>query len=80
MNILERAKAPTPRFFKLLRTVGLTLVAASGAVLAAPIALPAALVTVAGYITVAGGVLTAVSQVAVEDRALNKPPFDGHDH
>ena len=32
----------------------------------APIALPVAVVTVAGYLTVAGGVITAVSQTAVD--------------
>jgi len=69
MNIFERASAPTPKFFKLLRTVGLALLAVSGSVMAAPIALPAAIVTAAGYIAVAGGVLTAVSQVTVDDAA-----------
>jgi uncharacterized membrane protein HdeD (DUF308 family) len=65
MNIIERMKAPTPKFFRVLRTVGLALAAAGAAVVAAPIALPVAVVTVAGYLTVAGGVLTAVSQSAV---------------
>ena len=63
MNIVERAKAPTPKFFRILRTVGLTLLAVSGSVLAAPVALPTALVSVAGYLAVAGGVISAVSQV-----------------
>lgn len=59
---------PTPKFFKLLRTIGLSLVAAGGAVVAAPIAVPAVVLTIAGYLTVAGGVMTAVSQAAVEKR------------
>jgi energy-converting hydrogenase Eha subunit G len=59
---------PTPKFFKVLRTVGLALAAASGALLAAPIALPAAVISLAGYIAVAGTVVTAVSQTAVERR------------
>ena len=63
MNLIDRAKAPTPKFFRILRTVGLTLLAVSGSVLAAPVALPAALVSVAGYLAVAGGVISAVSQV-----------------
>lgn len=67
MNILQRAKAPTPKFFKVLRTVGLTLAAVGGVVVAAPVALPALLVTVAGYMTVAGGVISAVSQTAVKN-------------
>lgn len=66
MNIVQRMKAPTPKFFRVLRTIGLALAAASGALLAAPVALPAAVVTVAGYLTVAGSVVTAVSQVAVQ--------------
>jgi uncharacterized membrane protein HdeD (DUF308 family) len=69
MNIVERMKAPTPKFFRVLRNIGLALAAAGGALLAAPIALPAAIVTVAGYITVAGGVMTAVSQTAVDGEA-----------
>jgi hypothetical protein len=66
MNVIQRMKAPTPKFFKVLRTVGLGLAAASGALLAAPIALPAAIITAATYVGVAGGVATAVSQVAVK--------------
>ena len=69
MNLLQRAAAPTPKFFKILRNVGLVLLAASGSILAAPVALPAALVTVAGYVAVAGGVISAISQVTVSDQA-----------
>jgi hypothetical protein len=69
MNMLERATAPTPRFFRVLRTVGLALLAASTAVLTAPVAIPEVVVTIAGYISVAGGVLAAVSQLTVEDYA-----------
>lgn len=65
MNIFQRAKAPTPKFFKILRTVGLSLAAVGGSILAAPIVLPIALVTAAGYLTVVGGVIGAVSQTAV---------------
>jgi hypothetical protein len=66
MNVVERAKAPTPKFFKVLRTIGLALLAVSGSIVAAPVALPAVVVTVAGYAAVAGGVLSAVSQVTVD--------------
>jgi hypothetical protein len=66
MNLIERLKAPTPKFFRVLRNVGLALAAAGGALLAAPISLPAAVITLAGYITVAGGVMTAVSQSSVD--------------
>ena len=66
MKLIERAKAPTPKFFRVVRTIGLVLAAAGGTLLAAPIALPAAAIAVGGYLTVAGGVMTAVSQVAVD--------------
>ncbi|MEQ9217929.1 MAG: hypothetical protein RLO17_07805 [Cyclobacteriaceae bacterium] len=69
MTIIERVKAPTPKFFKVLRNVGLALAAAGGALLAAPISLPAGIVALGGYLTVGGTVLTAVSQVTVEDSA-----------
>ena len=42
MNIVERAKAPTPKFFRILRSIGLSLLAISGSVIAAPVVLPAA--------------------------------------
>ena len=73
MKIIERAQAPTPKFFKLLRTIGLAMLAVSGALLTAPVALPAVIVTVAGYTAVAGCVLSAVSQITVDDAAKNLP-------
>lgn len=65
LNLVERIQAPTPKWFKTLRSIGLALAAVGGAIVAAPVALPAGLVTVAGYLGLAGGVITAVSQTAV---------------
>jgi len=59
-------KAPTPKFFRFLRTIGLSLAAASGAVLVAPVPLPEQVKTATGYLAVAGSVATAVSQTAVK--------------
>jgi uncharacterized membrane protein YeiH len=72
MNVVQRAKAPTPKFFKILRTIGLALLAVSGSIIAAPVALPAVIVSIAGYSAVAGGVLSAVSQITVEDKPKNE--------
>lgn len=72
MKIVERIKAPTPQFFKTLRSIGLALLAISGTVVAAPVVLPATVVTVAGYMAVAGGVISAVSQMTVAEENLNK--------
>ena len=66
MSVVQRVKAPTPPFFKTLRSIGLALAAIGGAILASPMALPAGLVAAAGYIALAGGVVTAVSQTAVD--------------
>lgn len=63
---VERMKKPTPKFFRVLRNIGLTLVSVSGVVLAAPVALPAGIVSVAGYLAVTGGVMGAISQMTVE--------------
>lgn len=63
MNIIQRAQAPTPKFFKTLRTIGIVLAAVSTTILTAPVALPVAIVTAAGYVAVAGGVIGAVSQL-----------------
>ena len=63
MNIIKRIYSPTPKFFKVLRNIGLVLAAVGGTILAAPVALPAIVVTVDGYVAVAGGVISAVSQL-----------------
>lgn len=73
MNIIDRAQAPTPKFFKVMRSVGLIVAAAGAAILTAPVALPAAIVAVGGYLTVAGSVISAISQVTVDDnRTMQK--------
>ncbi|MCD9015162.1 hypothetical protein [Parachryseolinea silvisoli] len=76
MNVIQRMQAPTPKFFKVLRNIGLALAAASGALLAAPVALPAAVVTLAGYLAVAGTVVTAVSQTAVSKECDEESEHD----
>jgi uncharacterized membrane protein HdeD (DUF308 family) len=72
MNVVERTKSPTPKFFRVLRSIGLALLALSGSVIAAPVLLPAVIVSVAGYLAVAGGVLSAVSQMTVDDSAKSE--------
>lgn len=66
LNLAQRIQSPTPSFFKKLRLAGLILAAISGALVAGPVAVPAIVSTIAGYLAVAGGVMTAVSQTAVE--------------
>ena len=77
MNIIKRVKSPTPKFFKVLRNIGLVLAAVGGTILAAPVALPAIVVIVGGYVAVAGGVLSAVSQLTTsKDVIFCKAHYD----
>ena len=71
MKVVARAKAPTPKFFKVLRNVGLVLAAVGGTILAAPVALPVALTSIGGYLIVAGGVASAVSQLTTIEPISN---------
>ena len=66
LSLLERVVAPTPKFFRILKNIGLSLAALAGSILAAPVALPAIVTTIAGYAAVDGTVVTAVSQVTVD--------------
>ena len=70
MNLIDRVKSPTPKFFKVLRNIGIALATAGGAILASPVALPVVVVTIGGYLVTAGAVATAVSQVTTENDAL----------
>ena len=71
MEIIKRAKAPTPKFFKKLRTIGLLLAAIGGTIITAPVSLPGIVVSIGGYVAVVGGVLSAISQITVEDPKQN---------
>jgi uncharacterized membrane protein HdeD (DUF308 family) len=70
MNIIKRAKAPTPKFFKVLRNIGLALAALGGTILAAPVTMPVVVTTVGGYLAVAGGIVSAVSQLTTGEEIL----------
>ena len=66
LTLVQRVVAPTPKFFRLLRTIGIVIGLVGGAILASPVVLPAAVVTVGGYLALAGSIVTGVSQTAVE--------------
>jgi hypothetical protein len=72
-SILSRWAAPTPKFFKKVRNIGLVIGAIGTAIITAPISLPVMATTIAGYMVATGGVLTAVSQMAVADDELSTP-------
>lgn len=60
-----------PKFFKVLRNIGLALATVGGTIVAAPIALPIVVSSIGGYLAVAGGVLSAVSQLTTLNDDLN---------
>lgn len=66
MNLAERVFAPTPKWFKSLRTIGITMASVGGVILGSPVALPAVLVSAAGYLILGGSIITAVSQTGVK--------------
>lgn len=72
MKLIDRLTAPTPKFFRVLRNIGLGLAAAGGILVASPIAIPALVVTIGGYMIVAGSVATAVSQAVTTTEGEKK--------
>ena len=62
-NIMQRATAKTPAFFKTMRNIGLTVTALATTVLTAPLSLPPAILTAAGYAATAGLVASGISQL-----------------
>ena len=66
MNLVERTSAPTPKWFKILRNVGIALASVGGIIIASPIALPVGLVSAAGYLVLGGSIISVVSQTAVK--------------
>jgi hypothetical protein len=62
----ERWSAPTPKFWKRVQRIAITVGAVAGVIIAAPITLPAAVVTVATYAITAGTVAATLSQLTIE--------------
>ena len=73
LNVLDRALAPTPKWFKILRTIGIALASVGGIIIASPVALPVGLVSAAGYLVLGGSIISVVSQTAVKAEELPEP-------
>ena len=54
LNLGERLVAPTPKWFRIVRSIGIALASVGGVLLASPIALPVGLVSAAGYLVLGG--------------------------
>lgn len=72
MKVIQRMIAPTPKFFQVMRNIGLGLIAVGGVLVSSTIALPAIAITIGQYLIVAGSVASAVAQTAVvSEEAIN---------
>jgi ABC-type xylose transport system permease subunit len=80
LSVTERILAPTPKFFRTIRFIGLILGSVGGTILMAPVALPAAITTIAGYLVTAGTVAAAVSQTTVDWKEYERQKFVGVPH
>ena len=65
LNLVSRIAEPTPKWFRIVRNLGLTLSAVGGVLVAAPVVLPAAVISIGGYLLLGGTIISAVSQTAV---------------
>lgn len=65
-ELKTRWKQPTPPFFQKLGQIGLILAGVGGAILTAPVSIPAGLTTAAGYLLTAGVIITSISQVTID--------------
>jgi hypothetical protein len=66
MSIAQRWSAPTPKFWKRVQKIAITIGAVAGVIVTAPITLPVAVVTVASYAITVGTVAATLSQLTVE--------------
>ncbi|UJF28784.1 hypothetical protein L0B70_07865 [Kaistella sp. 97-N-M2] len=69
-KVVRRVQEPTPKFFRKIRNFGLILTGIGGAIVTAPVVLPAVVTTAAGYAALAGAIASIVSQTAVANDRL----------
>lgn len=67
MILIQRWNAPTPKFWKKVQKIAVTLGAVAGVILTAPVSVPAAVITVAGYVATAGTVAATLSQLTIDN-------------
>jgi ABC-type xylose transport system permease subunit len=71
-ELKRRWSGKTPKFWKQVRNIAITIGAVAGVILTAPISLPAAIVTAAGYLATAGTVAATLSQLTVDDTKVEE--------
>jgi len=66
LNLVQRLQAPTPKWFRTLRNIGIVLATVGGVILTSPVTLPVGIVSAAGYLVLGGSIISAVSQTGVK--------------
>ena len=66
LSLIDRVLAPTPSFFKKIRTIGLVMGVIGAALLASPVVLPAVIASIGGYLVLGGSIITSVAQTSVK--------------
>lgn len=65
-ELKNRWKSETPKFWKKVQKISIAAGVIGGAIIAAPVALPAAVITVGGYLVAVGSVGATLSQLTKE--------------
>lgn len=68
MKIKNRLKAESPKLFKRITNFCILVGSIGGALLLAPITLPAGVIAVSGYLVTIGAVGGAISKLTVKDK------------
>ncbi len=69
-EIIARISNESPKFFKKIKIIGVSLVGIGSALAAAPIVLPAAIITISMHLITVGTVMTIVAQFTVSDNEV----------
>jgi len=64
---MSRLKTKPPKFFRIIRNVGILLATVSGAILTVPISLPAVITTAATYLALGGTIAGAIAHLPNKD-------------
>jgi anti-sigma-K factor RskA len=71
-NLKERWNGKTPKFWKRVQRWAIITGAVAGAIIAAPVTLPAVVITTATYVATVATTAATLSQLTVEDNKIKK--------
>ena len=68
MKITDRLKAPTPKYWRIVRNIAAACATVGTIIATAPVALPVGIITAGGYIAFGGTLLATFAQTAKKDK------------